>query len=56
MNSEVLRGGRKYCEALVERLKQSVQAGDLETAAILEFGIQECDGLIELVTEVSGRH
>jgi hypothetical protein len=40
-------------ERLVKRLQQALEAGDLETAAILEFSKQECDGLIALAEQIA---
>ena len=37
-------------ERLLEQLTRAENVGDLDTAALLEFGITECDGLIALLT------
>jgi hypothetical protein len=43
-------------ERLLERLKLSTEAGDLEAVATLEYAIAECDGVIALITSISARH
>jgi hypothetical protein len=37
-------------ERLLQRLKDAEEVGDLEKAAVLEFRIEECEGLIALLT------
>jgi hypothetical protein len=42
-------------ERLVEQLRRSEEAGDDQAAALLEYGIAECDGLIALITDTLDR-
>jgi hypothetical protein len=42
-------------ERLLDRLKQIQEAGDLDTAAMLEYGISEFDGVIALLASLTRR-
>jgi hypothetical protein len=42
-------------ERLVEQLRRSEEAGDDQAAALLEYGIAECDGVIALITDTIDR-
>ncbi len=40
-------------ERLLARLRHSESVGDLDTAALLEYGIAEFDGVLALLTSMS---
>jgi hypothetical protein len=42
-------------ERLLDRLSRYRQAGELDAAAVLEFGIAEFDGVIALLTHMTER-
>ena len=42
-------------ERLLDKLRQIQEAGDLDTAAVLEYGIAEFDGVIALLTSMTRR-
>jgi hypothetical protein len=42
-------------QRLLDKLRQSEERGDLDTAALLEYGIAEFDGVIALLTSITRR-
>jgi hypothetical protein len=42
-------------ERLLDKLRQTQEAGDLDTAAVLEYGIAEFEGVIALLTSMTRR-
>jgi hypothetical protein len=40
-------------ERLLDKLQQSREVGDLDTAALLEYGIAEFDGVIALLASMT---
>ncbi len=42
-------------ERLLDKLKQSQEAGDLDGAALLEYGIAEFDGVLALLSSLTKR-
>jgi hypothetical protein len=42
-------------ERLLDQLKQSQEVGDVDTAAVLEYGIAEFDGVIALLSSLAKR-
>lgn len=42
-------------QRLLDKLKQSQESGDLDTAALLEYGIAEFDGVLALLSSMTKR-